>query len=432
MKHLDTRRRNRISILATLAIVAGMFMPVALDATPAEAAYGAMTQPVTGTVTGVLSNRCGSYDSNHAGIDIAGNSGYSIKAAYSGKVTAAGYHAGYGNYVLLSHPGGYTTRYAHMNARPRVSVGQTVSGGQLLGYVGNTGNSYGAHLHFEVYRNGTNIGSKLGFTCRERITQGTAIPYSFPGLGSSASFDYNGDGRDDILAVSTSNTLHAYLDNGAGGWNNLEVGGGWGSTRFILHGDYNGDGRGDITAIRNDGTLWHYRGNGAGGFSSSEQVGHGWGAMSLVAGGADFNNDGRQDLISRDSAGDLIAYFGDGTGSFPNSRKIGHNWNAITALVAGDFNGDGKGDVIARRNDGLLFFYAGNGSDLNSGAQAGHGWNGMTAISGGADYTRDGSADVLARDAAGKLWIYPGGGNGTSWGQARLVGSGWNTHRLIS
>jgi hypothetical protein len=245
-----------------------------------------------------------------------------------------------------------------------------------------------------------------------------------------ASFDVNGDGKADILAVSNSAEMTAYMGNGNGGWSQTTLGAGWGSTTTIVHGDYNNDGDGDIVTVKDDGTLWFYEGNGALGFSAA-QAGHGWGAMTLVTGGVDFNGDGRADIVARAGDGDLYLYPGNGGGGFGASTKIGNNWSAITALVAGDFSGDGRGDVLARTSGGLLYLYTGNGSGLNAAVQVGNGWNGMTAITGGVDYGTDGKADLFARDSAGDLWLYPGLGT-SGFGAPIKVGHGWNVHRLIS
>lgn len=90
----------------------------------------------------------------HGGIDIAGGAGRlhgkPVYATRSGKViTAITSDSGYGIYVILDHGDGYSSLYAHMSAR-YVSTGDYVTKGQMIGRVGNTGNSRGAHLHFEV------------------------------------------------------------------------------------------------------------------------------------------------------------------------------------------------------------------------------------------------------------------------------------------
>ena len=85
----------------------------------------------------------------HSGIDFKGATGSSIFAAADGRVTFAGWKAGYGKAVEVTHGNGMMTRYAHMS-RIDVAVGQAVAAGATLGGLGNTGRSTGPHLHFEV------------------------------------------------------------------------------------------------------------------------------------------------------------------------------------------------------------------------------------------------------------------------------------------
>ena len=94
--------------------------------------------------------------SGHNGIDMGnnGNTSTPVLASASGIVTRSGWHRAYGNHVMITHNINgkiYTTVYAHMHTTPYVSVGDTVSQGQQIGTMGNTGNSFGAHLHFELY-----------------------------------------------------------------------------------------------------------------------------------------------------------------------------------------------------------------------------------------------------------------------------------------
>lgn len=92
----------------------------------------------------------------HTGVDIGATTGSNIVAAESGTVILAnyGWNGGYGNYIILSHGNGITTRYAHAS-QLYVTAGQTVSKGQVIAAVGTTGNSTGPHLHFEVRVNGS-------------------------------------------------------------------------------------------------------------------------------------------------------------------------------------------------------------------------------------------------------------------------------------
>ena len=90
----------------------------------------------------------------HRGIDFANGCGAYIYAAAAGTVTAAFYNGGYGNYIRINH-GGVSTGYAHIRSGGfLVRSGQWVEAGQAIAYAGNTGNSFGCHLHFEVYPSG--------------------------------------------------------------------------------------------------------------------------------------------------------------------------------------------------------------------------------------------------------------------------------------
>ena len=92
----------------------------------------------------------------HSGVDIAASYGTAIYAAASGTVTIAESSTGYGNYVTIYHNNGQTTLYGHMSSIA-VYAGQTVSQGDVIGYVGSTGYATGPHLHFEVRENGSCI-----------------------------------------------------------------------------------------------------------------------------------------------------------------------------------------------------------------------------------------------------------------------------------
>jgi murein DD-endopeptidase MepM/ murein hydrolase activator NlpD len=92
----------------------------------------------------------------HKGLDLAAPAGTVVLAPWSGKVVSTGYEAGYGNYVVVEHPEGFQTRYAHLESFT-VKKGDAVASGEELGTVGSTGRSTGPHLHFEVIKNGERI-----------------------------------------------------------------------------------------------------------------------------------------------------------------------------------------------------------------------------------------------------------------------------------
>jgi murein DD-endopeptidase MepM/ murein hydrolase activator NlpD len=125
------------------------------DVTPSAAGF---IWPVNGPVTSGFGMRWGRM---HEGIDIGVGSGTPIHAAASGRVVYAGWMEGYGNLVAIDHGGGVSTAYGHQSSIA-VGNGQTVSQGEVIGYVGCTGHCFGPHLHFEVRINGSPV-DPLGY-----------------------------------------------------------------------------------------------------------------------------------------------------------------------------------------------------------------------------------------------------------------------------
>lgn len=121
----------------TTASASGFLWPIA-SSHRVTSPFGWRTHPITGR------------QHLHGGIDIAAPNGTPILAAKAGVVVISLYGSSYGNYVVLSHPDGTRTLYAHMSQRS-VSAGDTVRQGQTVGLVGSTGSSTGNHLHFETW-----------------------------------------------------------------------------------------------------------------------------------------------------------------------------------------------------------------------------------------------------------------------------------------
>ena len=119
----------------------------ATDATPSSSG---LIWPVSGPVTSPFGMRWGRM---HTGIDIGVPYGTPIHAAASGRVIYAGWMSGYGNFVIIDHGNSLATAYAHQS-RIAVGNGESVTQGQVIGYVGCTGHCFGPHLHFEVRVNG--------------------------------------------------------------------------------------------------------------------------------------------------------------------------------------------------------------------------------------------------------------------------------------
>jgi murein DD-endopeptidase MepM/ murein hydrolase activator NlpD len=124
---------------------------------PIRQGSGQFIWPVNGPITGVFGEARPGH--MHAGLDIAAGEGTPIRAADSGRVVlmqGVGSSGGYGNFTCIQHNATTSTCYAHQS-RFGTSMGANVSKGQVIGYVGNTGHSFGAHLHFEVRVNGAPV-----------------------------------------------------------------------------------------------------------------------------------------------------------------------------------------------------------------------------------------------------------------------------------
>lgn len=110
-----------------------------------------LNKPVSGTISSRYGRRWGTM---HKGLDIAAPYGTPVKAAAAGTVTQAGWNSGgYGYLVVISHGNGVETYYGHCSSIA-VTKGEKVSAGEVISYVGSTGDSYGNHLHFEIRVNG--------------------------------------------------------------------------------------------------------------------------------------------------------------------------------------------------------------------------------------------------------------------------------------
>ena len=135
--------------------------------------YGKRKHPVLG------------YTKLHRGIDFAAPAGTPIFAAGDGIVEKAGWNGSYGRYIRIRHTGTYKTAYAHLSGiHKRIKIGSRISQGKIIGYVGSSGRSTGAHLHYEVLRNdkqvnpmniklpaGKNLNKKYLSAFKQRVKQ---------------------------------------------------------------------------------------------------------------------------------------------------------------------------------------------------------------------------------------------------------------------
>jgi murein DD-endopeptidase MepM/ murein hydrolase activator NlpD len=150
-KHVDDLQAasNKIAAQLNQASQSGDF--------PIRQGSGSMIWPVNGPITGVFGEQRPGH--LHTGVDIAAPIGTPIHAADDGRVVlmqGVGASGGYGNFTCVQHSASLSTCYAHQS-RFGTSLGAAVNKGQVIGFVGNTGNSFGAHLHFEVRVNGAPV-----------------------------------------------------------------------------------------------------------------------------------------------------------------------------------------------------------------------------------------------------------------------------------
>ena len=136
---------------------------------------GAMAMPANGRFSsgfGMRRHPILGYTRMHRGVDIAAPWGSPVFAASDGVVQFAGRSSGYGNFIKVTHGGGYGTGYGHLS-RIYVRNGEHVRRGQRIGAVGNTGLSTGPHLHYELYRNGMAVNPRsVSFTSTQQLTGG--------------------------------------------------------------------------------------------------------------------------------------------------------------------------------------------------------------------------------------------------------------------
>ena len=167
---------------------------------------------------------------DHRGADFSwgGITGTPIRAIKSGTVDATNIHSSYGNHVRIDHGSGQKSLYAHMNATPLVSVGQRVTQGQVIGYVGSSGNVTGPHLHLEIQINGALVNpvtylagatsSSNSFTVKYNPNGGsgsmadTIVPYGVPTLTRKNTFTRPGYTFEGWNVYNSSNNTWRYYN----------------------------------------------------------------------------------------------------------------------------------------------------------------------------------------------------------------------------
>jgi hypothetical protein len=297
--------------------------------------------------------------------------------------------------------------------------------------------------HQRVHQYSGNVTESYGGTSitidRDYVDIASAVSTGDPGMTDLTAGDFNGNGKKDLVAVEVSTgKLWLYPGTGSGTLTSrvLIGSGGWNGMSNLTVGDYNGDGKEDVVAVEvSTGKLWLYPGTGSGLDSRTEIGTGGWNGMTNLFGG-DFTGDGKDDVGGVEvSTGKLWLY--PGTGSGLGSRKeIGSGgWNGMSKIVSpGDMNQDSNDDVVAtEKSTGMLWLYRGyNNGTLDGGSTriliGSGGWNGISDYAGG-DFTGEGIGDLAAVEsqpgATGKLYLYKGTGDNGLSPRIEIGNGGW-------
>ncbi|WP_330348367.1 FG-GAP repeat domain-containing protein [Streptomyces sp. NBC_00582] len=220
-------------------------------------------------------------------------------------------------------------------------------------------------------------------TLTSKLLVGTSWPSSTTRLAYAVSLRQNGLADLVVQSISTGKLTNpaSYaladptLATGSTSYN-----------RIVGPGDVTGDGKGDLLAVTTSGTLYLYPGDGTGtSVASRVKLSSGWQAYNALIGAGDVTGDGRPDLLARDTAGTLWRYAGTGSASAPFSSrvKVGTGWQTYKKLFSpGDANGDGKPDLMATTSTGALYFYAGTGTGgfKPRVSKASSGWDGWADL----------------------------------------------------
>ena len=414
----------------------------------ATAGGDTMYWPVSATVTDTIRCReplpgggCGRY---HYGLDLGVAAGTPVHASFDGVVTRS-YTANCGMTIFVQHPGGWVSHYLHITEGSAVPVSTEVETGDVIGTVSPGPHPStcwtGAHLHFEVFQGTALEHYDANVSDGQHVTQGAAIPYSFPGLEPvepeepplpvraplSAGRDYNGDGHDDLFWIGPDDGVNESLwwgQTAVGSFANGTINGSISGHGLPVAGDFNGDGREDF--------IWYQPGAGSDllwlNWSANRQflpvpMQDQDGANRSIGGRytpvtGDFNGDGFDDIYwyGVEGASESL-YYGRSDGHFTMNivgKQISRN--GLVPIV-GDYDGDGRDDI---------FWYG-------RGASAEAVWQGLTSTSTqfsnvadppavntgeyepvAGDFTGDGRDDVY--------WYQPGEDNDILWTSYGTIG----------
>ncbi|WUK17228.1 VCBS repeat-containing protein [Kitasatospora sp. NBC_00374] len=257
-----------------------------------------------------------------------------------------------------------------------------------------------------------------------------------------------GDGKADLMVLSTDGTIGRRVGNGtsfggsttvSAGWQNYLGHAGQGKLYFA---DINGDGRKDLVVLGTDGTIGVRLNNGDGSsFGASTTVSSGWqnylgqpgqGRLTFP----DINGDGKADLVIQGTDGTIATHLGSGT-SFGANLPLSSGWQNYLSqagqgrLTFPDINGDGKADLVIQGTDGTIATHLGSGTSFGANLPLSAGWQNYLSQPGQgrlffADINGDNKADLLIQGTDGTVATHLG--SGTSFGANLPLSAGWQNY----
>jgi LysM repeat protein len=159
---LDLSKRLLIVLIMGFCIACMFFSVKTVKAEANTSTIAAETMDWVWPAYGEISDHFGTRGGNHHGLDIAAPAGTETYTVEEGVVSKSYYSSSYGHVIFIKHPNGFESVYAHLSKR-LVEEGQEVNKGDVIGKIGNTGRSRGAHLHFEVHNGDWNIEKSNSF-----------------------------------------------------------------------------------------------------------------------------------------------------------------------------------------------------------------------------------------------------------------------------
>ncbi|MEV0461104.1 FG-GAP-like repeat-containing protein [Catellatospora methionotrophica] len=365
--------------------------------------------------------------------------GTPVMASAAGTAYRFSQPSGAGNYIAIEHGGGWKTYYFHLTSYS-VPDGAVVQQGQQIGITGTTGNSSGPHIHYEqllngvgqvIAINGVSLAPYPGSYNQRYLTSDNCggAPAGAKYYAGSPT-DFSGDGKDDIVAFTHGTLADVYVSPSTGSgfagtsvkWNDFFALSG----ETPLTGDFNGDGKDDIVAFTHGttgtaaGDVYVALSTGTGFLGGAKW--HDWFAPGAeVPAVGDVNGDGKDDIVTftHDTNGDVYVALSNGS-SFGAGVKWHEFFSPANEYPAlGDVNGDGRDDLItftqgpASAADVIVGLS--NGSSFGPGLK----WHDLFAV--GAEQPRvgdvngDGKDDIVTFTCNADADVYAAVSNGSAF-----------------